>query len=170
MDEVGKVRSFKKLNLFFQLGLELQRGMQVLRLRIQPGLWCRWGQLFQPLLRRLHQRGRWQLHGLQLHRRRDRDSGKIFFQIFVESKFLKLLPIYARCTRHIFQRFDSFYTYRVSWVPQRGNSKFKSSECCEGPLRQQVRSNVRTFHHRLLQHLLHVHDVDAECDRNASGS
>ena len=87
----------------------------MLRLRIQPGVWCRWGQLFQPLLRRLHQRGRWQLHGLQLHRRRDRDSGKIFFQIFVESKFLKLLPIYARCTRHIFQRFDSFYTEQVGF-------------------------------------------------------
>ena len=140
--------------------------MQVLRPRIQSGVWCRWGQLFQPLLRRLHQRGRWQLHGLQLHRRRIRDSGKTFIQIFVDQKDSQI-PVNL-CLIHIAK--IGFILYRVSWLSQRGNSKLKSSECCEGPLREQVRPNVRPFHHRLRQHLLHVHDGDAECDRNTAGS
>ena len=95
-------------------------------------------------------------------------QGVIFFQISVESKLLIAANLCSVHQAHISK--IRFILYRVNWVPQRGNSKLKSLECCEGPLRQQVRSNVRTFHHRLLQHLLHVHDVDAECDRNASGS
>ena len=43
------------------------------------------------------------------------------------------------------------------------------SECCEGSLRQQVRFDVRPFRECLGQHLLHLHDVDAECDRYVEG-